>query len=210
MIDLAVETLLTIEKAAERLLVSTATLQRWITQGTKGIRLEAAKLGGCWRTSEEAIQRFSDCLTPKHESKTSQQTPIPTSKQMQRRVELMNQQLDEMDGTRRCETCKTEIKAPGRVMPKHEQLWCSECLVKRKSASLAQRIRTFRWAAWLTQDELSSQTGISIESIRSYEHKRKEPSEAQLAKLIDVLGAELVSNYAGQSQGDSKPAEAKG
>jgi len=209
-IDLATETLLTIEKAAHRLLVSKATLQRWITKGSNGVRLEAAKVGGRWRTSEEAIQRFSDCLTPKRESKTSQQTPIPTSKQMQRRVELMNQQLDEWFKIRRCETCKTEIKAPGRVMPKHEQLWCSECLVKRKSASLAQRIRTFRWAAWLTQEELSSRTGISIESIRSYEHRRKEPSEAHLAKLIEVLGKELVSNSELHSQGDLEPAENEG
>jgi excisionase family DNA binding protein len=209
-IDLAAETLLTIEKAAERLLVSTATLQRWITQGTKGVRLEAAKVGGCWRTSEEAIQRFSDRLTPRHDSTPADQTMIPTSKQMQRRVELMNQQLDEWFKIRRCETCKTEIKAPGRVMPKHEQLWCSECLVKRKSSSLAQRIRTFRWAAWLTQEELSSRTGISIESIRSYEHRRKEPSDAHLAKLIEVLGEELVSNSEVHSQGDGKSAENEG
>ena len=91
-------------------------------------------------------------------------------------------------------------------MPKHEQLWCSNCLVKRKSASLAQRIRTFRWAAWLTQEELSSRTGISIETIRSYEHKRKEPTEAHLAMLIEVLGEELVSNSEVHSQSDSTPA----
>ena len=56
MIDLATETLLTIEKAAQRLLVSKATLQRWITKGSNGVRLEAAKVGGRWGTSEEAIQ----------------------------------------------------------------------------------------------------------------------------------------------------------
>jgi excisionase family DNA binding protein len=86
MIDLAIETLVTIGTAAQRLLVSKATLQRWISQGTKGIRLEAAKVGGCWRTSKEAIQRFSDCLTPRHEPKASQQT-VPTSKQRQRHLE---------------------------------------------------------------------------------------------------------------------------
>ncbi len=207
MIDLAAETLLTIEKAAERLLVSQSTLTRWITKGSNGVRLEAVKVGSRWRTSEEAVQRFSDSLTPSHESTTSQQVPVSTSKEMQRRLDLMNQQLDEMYGTRRCETCKTEIKAPGRVLPKHEQLWCSKCLVKRKSATLGQRIRTFRWAAWLTQEDLSNRTGISIESIRSYEYKRKEPSDSHLAKLIEVLGEELVSNYHGHLQGDQKPAE---
>jgi predicted site-specific integrase-resolvase len=38
-IDLATETLLTIERAAERLLVSQATLTRWITQGSNGVRI---------------------------------------------------------------------------------------------------------------------------------------------------------------------------
>jgi excisionase family DNA binding protein len=194
-IDLVIETLLTIEKAAERLLVSEGTLHRWISKGSNGVRLEAVKVGNRWRTSEEAIQRFSESLTPTHKLTASPQTPVSTSKEMQRRVERMRQQLDEMDGTRRCETCKAEIKAPGRVIPKHEQLWCSKCLVERKSASLGQRIRTFRWAATMSQEELSDRTGISINSIRCYEHKRKVPTEAHLAKLIDVLGEELVSNY---------------
>jgi predicted site-specific integrase-resolvase len=64
LIDLTSETLLTLEAAADKLQVSKATLHWWITYGTKGIRLEAAKLGGRWRTSEEAIQRLSDRLTP--------------------------------------------------------------------------------------------------------------------------------------------------
>jgi excisionase family DNA binding protein len=206
-IDLATETLLTLEKAAERLLVSKATLQRWITHGTKSVRLEAAKVGGRWRTSEEAIQRFSDCLTPGHGAPTSQQTSARMTKERQRHLEQVDRHLDELLGIRRCETCKTEINAPGRVMPKHERLWCPNCLVQRKSASLAQRIRTFRWAAWLTQEELSSRSGISVESIRSYEHKRNEPSDAQLAKLIEVLGEELVSNYEGYSKGNPMHAE---
>ena len=210
MIDLAAETLVTIETAAQRLLVSKATLQRWISQGTKGIRLEAAKVGGCLAPSEEAIQRFSDCLTPRHDSKASQQIPVPTSKQRQRHLEQVNQRLDELFGIRRCETCKTEINSPNGVKPKHERLWCPKCLVQRKSAGLGQRIRTFRWAASLTQEDLSYRTGISIDNIRSYEARKKEPTEPHKAKLIEVLGEDLVRNYGGQSQGDPKSAEIEG
>jgi excisionase family DNA binding protein len=206
-IDLAAETLLTIEQAADRLLVSTTTVHRWITRGSNGVRLDAAKLGSCWRTSEQAIQRFSDRLTPKHESMPSPEPPVSTSNEMRRRVDRMNQKLDEIFGTRRCETCKTEIKSPNGVVPKHERLWCPKCLVQRKSASIGERIRTFRWAASLTQEQLSDQTGIGVESIRSYECRRKEPSESQLAKLIEALGEELVSNYAVHSPGEPKPRE---
>lgn len=208
-IDLAVEILLTLDQAGERLLVSTATIYRWITQGSRGVRLEAAKVGGRWRTSEEAIQRFSDRLTPKHESMPSHPTPVSMSKQRQRRLERVDQRLDEMLGIRRCEACRTEIKAPNGAIPKHERVWCPRCLIKRKSASLGCRIRTFRWGALLPQHELSGRTGISIDDIRAYEHDRKEPPEAHLAKLIEALGEELVSGYERRSRGDSKLANPK-
>ena len=94
MIDLAVETLLTLDQAGERLYVSRATIYGWITHGSGGIRLEAAKVGGRWRTSEEAIQRFSDRLTPKHESMPTPPIPVSMSKQRQRHLEQVDQRLD--------------------------------------------------------------------------------------------------------------------
>jgi len=81
MIDLAAETLLTLEEAGARLLVSKATLYRWITQGSKGIKLDAVKVGDRWRTSEEALQRFSDSLTPKQETSNSPGPSIRTPNQ---------------------------------------------------------------------------------------------------------------------------------
>jgi hypothetical protein len=46
-----------------------STLLRWILSGARGpggerIRLEAARLGGRWVTSREALQRFAEALTP--------------------------------------------------------------------------------------------------------------------------------------------------
>jgi len=46
-----------------------STLVRWIQRGARGpagdrIRLEAVRLGGRWLTSQEALQRFMERLTP--------------------------------------------------------------------------------------------------------------------------------------------------
>src|SRR5947207_13632690 len=112
MIDLAVETLLPLGEAGGRLLVSTATLYRWISQGSSGVRLEAVKVGGRWRTSEEAIQRFSDRLTPKHGSMPSHETPVATPRQRRWHLEWVEQQPDAIMGARRCETCRTAIEDP--------------------------------------------------------------------------------------------------
>jgi|GEM_PF-2379322 len=197
MIDLAAETLLTLEKAAERLQVSKATLHRWITYGTKGIRLEAAKLGGRWRTSEEAIQRFSNRLTPNRESTISPPTPAPTSRERQRHLERVDQELDELFGTRRCETCKSVIEPPKGANARGERLWCPKCQVKRNSATIGQRIRTFRWAASLSLQGLLQRTGISVTNLRAYEFDEEEPPEPHLSKLKGALGEELMSGYAG-------------
>jgi excisionase family DNA binding protein len=193
MIDLAHETLLNLEQAAERLIVHKTTLYRWITQGSKGVKLEAARVGGRWRTSEEALQRFSERLTGDQERSTPAPPPIRTLRQQQRHQELVQQELDEIFGKRRCETCRAEIVAPTGTIPRHEKVWCPQCLIKRRSATLGRRIRTFRWAALLSQKALSSQTGISTDNIRAYEFDEKKPPENHLAKLIEVLGNDLVS-----------------
>lgn len=202
MIDLAVETLLTLEQAGERLLVSKATLYRWITVGTKGIKLEAARVGGRWRTSEEALQRFSDCLTPKEEPNHASAMPQPTLKERRRHSEEVERTMDEIFGIRRCESCRAEIAAPKGAISKDQKVWCPGCLVKRKSATLGQRIRTFRWAALLSLQELSNRVGFGIDKIRAYEFDEKKPTEAHLAKMIEVFGDQLVSGLAGRSLGN--------
>ncbi len=55
-------------------------------------------------------------------------------------------------------------------------------------------------AASLSQQELSSITGISIDNIRTYEFNQEKPSNPHLGKLIAALGEELVSGLAGYSQ----------
>ncbi len=58
---------------------------------------------------------------------------------------------------------------------------------------MAQRLRTFRWAASISQDELVVKTGISLQIIRAYEKDRKLPTDEHLDKLIEILGNDLVS-----------------
>jgi Protein of unknown function (DUF1580) len=70
MLDLTAETLLPLSRAARVLPasrrgrpVNVSTLFRWVTKGTRGVRLEALRLGGQWFTSEEALRRFAARLT---------------------------------------------------------------------------------------------------------------------------------------------------
>jgi hypothetical protein len=65
-----------------------STLLRWILSGVRGpggtrVRLEAARLGSRWVTSREAIQRFSESLTPRLDAELS---PSPRSPACRRRA----------------------------------------------------------------------------------------------------------------------------
>jgi len=106
MIELATETIMTLEEAAKRVLVNQATVFRWVTQGSKGSKLEAFRVGTRWRTSMEALQRFSDALTPANEPTSAPQSRLQTSRERQRYLERVSELLDEKLGVRKCETCK--------------------------------------------------------------------------------------------------------
>lgn len=194
MIDLATEKLLTLEQAAERLLVSKCTLYRWITVGSKGVRLEAIKMGVHWRTSEEALQRFGDRLTPNQEPTPLVASPIRTlTRQRERELKRVEEELDEWFGIKKCETCRKVIEAANAVIPKDERLWCPDCFVKRRSATLGRRIRMFRWCTSLSQQMLAERTGIGIDKIRAYELRNAMPTDAHIVKLVEVLGHKLMA-----------------
>jgi hypothetical protein len=63
-----------------------STLLRWILQGVKSpsgelVRLEGARLGHRWFTTCEAIQRFSDRLTPNFEAEAVPAPRTPTQRE---------------------------------------------------------------------------------------------------------------------------------
>jgi hypothetical protein len=127
-----------------------------------------------------------------------------------RHLERVNERLDELLGIRKCEACRTEIKAPKGTLPKNERLWCPKCLALRKSASICKRIHTFRWASMLSPQSLSELTRIGIDKMQFYEYDEAKPPQDDLARLIAVLGEELVSNYPGYSGGDPNRGVAEG
>lgn len=70
MIDLSVETVVSLDDAAKHLprrregkLVHLGTLYRWISHGVKGQKLECIRIGGSTCTSLQALQRFCDRLS---------------------------------------------------------------------------------------------------------------------------------------------------
>ncbi len=194
MIDIANETLLTIEEAAEKLKVSKATVTNWIKVGTKGLRLEAIKFGSHWRTSEEALQRFGDQQTPQHHQPFKPTLSRTTSKQAQRAHQQAMDELDEAFGVKKCKACKVVIEAGNVPIPKNAMLYCPDCIVQRKSAKFGDRLRAFRWAKQLPLKALASKTGISVGFLRSYELGDNDPKPEHLQKLAEYLGERLLIN----------------
>lgn len=91
MIDLSVETVVSLDDAAKHLprrragkLVHLGTLYRWISHGVKGHKLECIRIGGSTCTSLEALQRFCDRLSG---SDSAQPSPTRTRKREIARAE---------------------------------------------------------------------------------------------------------------------------
>jgi excisionase family DNA binding protein len=192
MIDLASEKLITIEHAAEKLLVSKFTIVRWITHGAKGIQLEAIKFGGHWRTSEEALQRFGERSTPAQQSLPSVIETRRESTRAQRAAEESAERLRILLGLRRCDTCHIPLDFGHIQVPRDSKDWCPKCLVQRKGVSIGRRILVFRASAQLSQSELAKRCGLSVGFVRAFETGQKIPTEAHLAQLVQVLGADLI------------------
>jgi hypothetical protein len=99
MIDLSAETVIPLGdvslpgRAGKRIHFS--TVWRWVTYGVRGpdgsrVRLDALRVGGKWVTSEVAIQRFAEALTPR----PNDAPPIPTVGQQQRAAEAAGRKLE--------------------------------------------------------------------------------------------------------------------
>ncbi|QJW93151.1 hypothetical protein [Frigoriglobus tundricola] len=81
-----------------------ATVFRWIVRGVKTangdvIRLEAVKLGSFWRTSLEAVERFSSKLTSASIQTDTPPAPLaPTPKQRSRAAAKASREADALFG----------------------------------------------------------------------------------------------------------------
>ena len=77
--------------------VNPSTIFRWIKDGVRlpdgrSVHLEAARVGGRWLTSEQALARFIGAQTPA----VGQPTPVPTPKQRKRAAERAGELLDKL------------------------------------------------------------------------------------------------------------------
>jgi hypothetical protein len=75
--------------------VHVTTLQRWVLDGIRGVHLEAARAGGRWVTSREAVARFLAALTAGHLSQPAAVTR-PDGSAEQRRHERVEEQLSKL------------------------------------------------------------------------------------------------------------------
>ena len=93
MIDIATETVLSLNDAVSRLprrrrgsRPHVATLYRWAQSGLRGVKLETIQIGGTCCTSREALQRFFDALTrSERDAKLNPRTP--PDRERDRRIE---------------------------------------------------------------------------------------------------------------------------
>jgi hypothetical protein len=81
MIDLKTEEILSLIQAAKKVGVSFPTIWRWALKGLPGpdgqrVRLRASRLGARWITSVQALQEFTERLTPRLDDKP---VPLPRS-----------------------------------------------------------------------------------------------------------------------------------
>src|SRR5262245_55306405 len=73
--------------------VQVRTGVRWIRRGVGGARLEAARAGGRWITSREAVARFLAALTASHSSRLGADTRAAGAAE-QRRHERVEERLN--------------------------------------------------------------------------------------------------------------------
>jgi hypothetical protein len=78
--------------------VTFSCVLRWITHGIPGpdgqrVKLEGVRVGGRWLTSQEALARWAECLTPSFDGDRSAAPRTPA--QRNRAVEKANKLLDQ-------------------------------------------------------------------------------------------------------------------
>jgi transcriptional regulator with XRE-family HTH domain len=75
----------------------------------------------------------------------------------------------------------------------NQHVLCLRCVERRPDTPFGTRLKAFRLAAGLTQQQLAERTGIKASTIRSLEGRRyKSPVWPHLLALVKVLGPDLV------------------
>jgi DNA-binding XRE family transcriptional regulator len=87
-----------------------------------------------------------------------------------------------------CCACGREI-GPWRGTSRNlSPVLCLACLAKNPAATPGQRLRAYRVAAGLTQEELAHKSGLSRMKVRSFEQDRHQPWPEHARRLAEALG----------------------
>jgi DNA-binding transcriptional regulator YiaG len=119
------------------------------------------------------------------------------------RVQQILRRLDEQAPERFliCCACARPI-ASAKALPRDRSpALCLHCLADKPEIPFGARLKAFRLAAGLTTAELARKTGLEHSLVRRYEHGERHPRSGSLAKLIRILGDELMPPATGQTQG---------
>jgi DNA-binding XRE family transcriptional regulator len=91
-----------------------------------------------------------------------------------------------------CARCGAHLTTGKRTKVNPHAL-CLSCLKKELNASLAQRVRSLRLAANLTQEELAARSGLSPPTIWKIEQEGWQPAEASIAKVAKALNVSITA-----------------
>jgi DNA-binding XRE family transcriptional regulator len=91
-----------------------------------------------------------------------------------------------------CSQCRRVLRRGHSSLSRNRRVLCLPCLRKQPSPSFAERLKTYRIRAGLTQQELARRAGLEPTTVAWYEHGRRPPPWRTLAKLVRVLGADLL------------------
>jgi DNA-binding XRE family transcriptional regulator len=87
-----------------------------------------------------------------------------------------------------CCRCGQRVAQRLGPMRASDPVFCRACLTRMPGATFAERLRSFRLAAGLTQKDLATRSGVDETLICNYERGRHYPRPDRLAKLERVTG----------------------
>jgi transcriptional regulator with XRE-family HTH domain len=92
----------------------------------------------------------------------------------------------------RCKRCRKLIRAMRVRKQRAGRVSCLACLAQQPDPPFSERLLAHRIAAGLTQDELAARTGIRYAGISQYECGSRVPTWRDAARLVAVLGENLL------------------
>jgi len=110
-------------------------------------------------------------------------------------------------GTVHCCECQAVIATGHHTIEYNRDPLCLACLEKRPDVPFGRRLKACRLARGLTADRLATLAGVPARAVRAWERGECWPRWERLAKLIRVLGAELVTLGVVGGAAKGRPAE---